>query len=253
MAYALSQGYDPITFEKEQDFSNPNAQAYIELNRFKDEVNHKIHNASFQDGLKQGANTALDMLPFIGTGKSIAELYTGKNLITGDKLTDTDKALTVVSMIPLVGFLKPGAKLLGKRDSGADAIGGVTKAEKAIDDGGGAGKSGSDLVEGTPKASSVGSVVRDGNKTKYTNPSGNELTWVDQHPKNISRDIDHSLTSKDPGKATEAKVASAVRENKEVTGFGQKIQWADNSPAGDLDIVHEIIEVKKSLKAVYRC
>lgn len=106
--------------------------------------------------------------------------------------------------------------------------------------------------EGTPKALNVGSVVKDGNKTKYTNPAGNELTWVDQHPKNINRDIDNSLNSKDPGKATEAKVASAVRENKEVTGFGQKIERADKSQAGDLDVVtkDKIIEVKKSLKAV---
>lgn len=47
-------------------------------------------------------------------------------------------------------------------------------------------------------------------------------------------------------------MASFVRENKEVTGFGQQIRKADNSLAGDLDVVtnDEIIEVKKSLKAV---
>lgn len=104
----------------------------------------------------------------------------------------------------------------------------------------------------TLKASNVGSVVKSGNKTKYTNSAGNELIWDDQHPKNINRDIDNLLNSKDPGKATEAKVASAVRENKEVTAFGQKIQRADGNPAGDFDVVtkDEIIEVKKSLKAV---
>ncbi|KKD55085.1 MULTISPECIES: contractile injection system protein, VgrG/Pvc8 family [Paenibacillus] len=106
--------------------------------------------------------------------------------------------------------------------------------------------------EDTLKASNVGSVVKSGNKTKYTNSAGNELNWDDQHPKNINRDIDNLLNSKDPGKATEAKVASAVRENKEVTAFGQKIQRADGNPAGDFDVVtkNEIIEVKKSLKAV---
>lgn len=33
---------------------------------------------------------------------------------------------------------------------------------------------------------------------------------------------------------------------------GQKIQWADGNPAGDFDVVtkDEIIEVKKSLKAI---
>jgi hypothetical protein len=106
--------------------------------------------------------------------------------------------------------------------------------------------------EDTLKASNVGSVVKSGNKTKYTNSAGNELIWDDQHPKNINRDIDNLLNSKDPGKATEAKVASAVRENKEVTAFGQKIQRSDGNPAGDFDVVtkDEIIEVKKSLKAV---
>ncbi|MEE4568431.1 adhesin, partial [Paenibacillus polymyxa] len=110
----------------------------------------------------------------------------------------------------------------------------------------------SKLPKDTLKASNVGSVVKSGNKTKYTNSAGNELIWDDQHPKNINRDIDTLLNSKDPGKATEAKVASAVRENKEVTAFGQKIQRADGNPAGDFDVVtkDEIIEVKKSLKAV---
>jgi hypothetical protein len=114
------------------------------------------------------------------------------------------------------------------------------------------GKNKNSSGEGTPKASNVGNVVKDGNKTKYTNPAGNELIWDDQHPKNINRDIDNLINSKDPGKSTEAKVAAAVRENKEVTAFGQKIQRADGNPAGDLDVVtkSEIIEVKKSLKAV---
>ena len=114
------------------------------------------------------------------------------------------------------------------------------------------GGSGGKVSDVAGNGNSIGSIVKDGNNTKYTNPAGNELKWVDQHPKNINRDIENSLNSNDPGKATEAKVASAVRENKDVIGFGQKIQRADNSPAGDLDVVtkDEIIEVKKSLKAV---
>ncbi|MDO3675421.1 hypothetical protein [Paenibacillus ehimensis] len=98
----------------------------------------------------------------------------------------------------------------------------------------------------------VGSIVKDGNNIKYTNPSGNVLSWGEQHPKNINRDIENTKDSKDVGKATESKVAAFVKENKEVTGYAQGIKRADNSPAGDLDIVtkDEIIEVKKSLKAV---
>ncbi|KJB84552.1 hypothetical protein AZ66_30505, partial [Paenibacillus sp. E194] len=114
------------------------------------------------------------------------------------------------------------------------------------------GKNKNSTGEGTPKASNVGNVVKDGNKAKYTNPAENELTWVDQHPKSITNDIDANLNSTDPGKATEAKVASSVRETKEVTGFGQQVKKADNSLAGDLDVVtkDEIIEVKKSIKAI---
>ncbi|MEO2257965.1 WXG100 family type VII secretion target [Paenibacillus amylolyticus] len=102
------------------------------------------------------------------------------------------------------------------------------------------------------QASNIGSVVKEGNKTTYTNSVGNVLHWDEQHPKNINRDIDQLLNSKDSGKATEAKAAYAVRESKEVTAFSQKIQRADGNPAGDFDVVtkHEIIEVKKSLKAI---
>ncbi|MET3940944.1 WXG100 family type VII secretion target [Paenibacillus sp. PvP094] len=110
-------------------------------------------------------------------------------------------------------------------------------------------KRGSEITE---QASNIGSIVKEGNKTTYTNPVGNVLHWDDQHPKNINRDIDQLLNSKDSGKATEAKAAYAVRESKEVTAFSQKIQRADGNPAGDFDVVtkHEIIEVKKSLKAI---
>lgn len=86
------------------------------------------------------------------------------------------------------------------------------------------GRDGGGDTEGTPKAANVGSLVKDGNKTKYTNPAGNELIWVDQHPKNIRRDIETFLNCPNIGKATEGKVAKFVSEPKEVTGFGQKVQ-----------------------------
>ncbi|MED0724928.1 hypothetical protein P4S91_18705 [Aneurinibacillus aneurinilyticus] len=107
-------------------------------------------------------------------------------------------------------------------------------------------------TQGTPKTSNVGSVVKDGNKTKYTNPAGNELTWVDQHPKNINRDIDNKIKSKNVGDATEAKVAEYLKDVKEIKGFGQRIEKKNGQPAGDLDVVtkDEIIEVKASIKAV---
>ncbi|MEK3878893.1 hypothetical protein [Paenibacillus sp. FSL M7-0420] len=107
-------------------------------------------------------------------------------------------------------------------------------------------------VEGKEKFQNIGNIVKDGSKTTYKNPAGNELTWVDQHPKNINRDIDSFLNSSDVGKATEAKVAEFLRQQKEVTGFGQKVLKKDGQAAGDLDVVtkDEMIEVKASLKAV---
>lgn len=105
---------------------------------------------------------------------------------------------------------------------------------------------------GKRKEGDIGSIVRDGNKTKYTNPAGNELTFVDQHPKNIERDVVNFLKSPDVGKATEAKVADFINKEQQVTAFGQKILKENGEAAGDLDVVtkHAIIEVKASIKAV---
>ncbi|CAG7651984.1 PrsW family glutamic-type intramembrane protease [Paenibacillus allorhizosphaerae] len=106
--------------------------------------------------------------------------------------------------------------------------------------------------EGAGQDETIGSMVKDGNKTKYTNPAGNELTWVDQHLKNINRDIDNALNSSNVGKATEAKVADFVRKESEVKGFSQKVLKNTGEAAGDLDVVTKdaIIEVKASIKAV---
>jgi|GEM_PF-1053546 len=135
-------------------------------------------------------------------------------------------------------------------DLGGGNSGGSGGGNGGSGDGDGDGKKSGD--EGSGEIDSVGRIVKDGNKTNYTNPAGNELSWTDQYPKSINNDIDAKLNSTDPGKATEAKVASLVRENKEVTGFGQQVKKADNSLAGDLDVVtkDEIIEVKKSIKAI---
>lgn len=106
--------------------------------------------------------------------------------------------------------------------------------------------------EGTEQDETIGDVVKEGNKTKYTNPAGNELTWVDQSPKNINRDIDQFLNSKDVGKATEAKVADFVRNETDIKAYAQKVMRSDGQFAGDLDVVTKdaIIEVKASIRSV---
>ena len=104
----------------------------------------------------------------------------------------------------------------------------------------------------TQKLTNSETLVKEKNKTTYTNLAGAELTWVDQHPKNINRDVDNFLGSSNIGKATEAKVANFVRNETEIVGFGQKVLKKDGQPAGDLDVVTKdvIIEVKASIKAV---
>ncbi|MGF6352873.1 WXG100 family type VII secretion target [Paenibacillus sp. 4624] len=125
----------------------------------------------------------------------------------------------------------------------------VTKIKKNVE--AGEARKGSNIKE-AGQAPNIGSVIKDGSKTKYTNLAGYELTWVDQHPKNINRDIDSFLNSLDVGKATEAKVADFIRKDQEVTGFGQKVLKKNGEAAGDLDVVtkNAIIEVKASIKAV---
>lgn len=126
---------------------------------------------------------------------------------------------------------------------------GVKKIPDLKHDAGGDGGKGQGADDkGNPK----GNIVKDGNKTIYTNPAGNELIWVDQHPKNINRDIDSFLNSLDVGKSTEAKVADFLRKEKDVTAFGQKILKQDGQVAGDIDVMtrNELIEVKASIKAV---
>jgi len=104
----------------------------------------------------------------------------------------------------------------------------------------------------TQKITNSGTLVKEKSKTTYTNRAGAELTWVDQHPKNINRDVDNFLGSSNIGKATEAKVANFVRDETEIVGFGLKVLKKDGQPAGDLDVVTKdvIIEVKASIKAV---
>ncbi|WP_233147047.1 PrsW family intramembrane metalloprotease [Paenibacillus selenitireducens] len=106
--------------------------------------------------------------------------------------------------------------------------------------------------EGTEQDKTIGNMVKVKDKTVYTNPAGNKLTWVDQPPKNINRDINHFLNSKDVGKATEAKVADFLRKESEVTGYAQKVLKSTGEAAGDLDVVTKdaIIEVKASIRSV---
>ncbi|PYE47261.1 hypothetical protein DFQ00_1141, partial [Paenibacillus barcinonensis] len=181
----------------------------------------------------------------------------GVNPFTGEPVTD-DYAKMMISSLKWSQIVAGIGMVTGSMKSGKGPYKGrgtsaaLDKVKQTIRDAKAkreqAGKSG----KGTGQAPNMGSVVKDGNKTKYTNSAGNELTWVDQHPKNINRDVDSFLKSSDVGKATEAKVADFVRKEQEVTGFGQKVLKENGEAAGDLDVVtkNAIIEVKASIKAV---
>ncbi len=95
-------------------------------------------------------------------------------------------------------------------------------------------------------------VYRNGDKTEYVNPSGNVLSWTEQHPNSLN--IQGSLTSAGEtvttGKQVEAIVADFIqKEGKEIQGFGLGVHnKTTNNTAGDIDVLtqNEIIEVKKS-------
>ena len=54
------------------------------------------------------ASLGLDLVPIIGNLKSAYELYTGEDLITGEKLTSIERTLCLVGIIPLGNYLRIG-------------------------------------------------------------------------------------------------------------------------------------------------
>lgn len=95
---------------------------------FESEINPfiKLNNKQIK-GLKTGASLALSMLPIIGDAKDLAEFITGKDLITGQKLSKLERVAALVSVcIPYVsaagvvaakGAVKQGGKQVFKKVS----------------------------------------------------------------------------------------------------------------------------------------
>ncbi|PIH57829.1 WXG100 family type VII secretion target [Paenibacillus sp. LK1] len=177
------------------------------------------------------------------TGETVSDSY-ARTMVTSLKFAQ------VFMAIQMVRGSVPGGKGPFRLPSSSPA---VAKIKKNIE----AAKAKSDKAQtvasvNPQKITNSGTLVKEKSKTTYTNLAGSELTWVDQHPKNINRDVDNFLGSSNIGKATEAKVANFVRDETEIIGFGLKILKKDGQPAGDLDVVTKdvIIEVKASIKAV---
>ena len=60
---------------------------------------------------KKWVSFGLDIAPFVGTGKGLTELFSGRDLITNEKLSGFDRAMSLVGIIPIAGpFLKGSSK-----------------------------------------------------------------------------------------------------------------------------------------------
>jgi hypothetical protein len=117
-AYAIQRGYDPRTFKPIDTNDMEAIHLYIAARKLGEEISRL--KARTRESL------ALDLVPYLGTGKSIAELYQGKNLLTGEELDGWDYAFGAAgTVLPL---LKAGRRLF-KIFKGADNI------EEAVDAG----------------------------------------------------------------------------------------------------------------------
>ena len=110
----------------------------------------------------------------------------------------------------------------------------------------------------------INTVRTEGRRKIYTNPSGNEISWVDQSPKDmdaiIKSKLGHAkkvsnideLSSNEKGELLEGQVAQAVQEMGLLKGVGLKMERIDETVAGDIDVLTDkyIIEIKKSLGGV---
>ena len=57
------------------------------------------------------ASTALDFIPGVSSVKGAYEVFTGEDAITGEKLSYTERSLSLVGIIPFGNFLKSGKYL----------------------------------------------------------------------------------------------------------------------------------------------
>ena len=105
---------------------------------------------------------------------------------------------------------------------------------------------------GTENIGDIKQVRIEGRRKIYTNPSGNEVSWVDQSSKDIQAIIKSKLKSSESGDILEGQVAQAVQEMGLLKGSGLSIERVDKSIAGDIDVLTDsyIIEVKESLGGV---
>ena len=67
----------------------------------------------------QASDCVVDFIPIVGGAKSLQEAVTGKNLITGDSLSTTDRVIGLAGVIPAGKLIAKGGKFVGKEASKA--------------------------------------------------------------------------------------------------------------------------------------
>ena len=69
----------------------------------------------FSFSLGSLASSALDFIPVVGNLKSLSEAFTGKDIITGEELSETERALFFVGVIPGGNYLKNAKRLKNRQ------------------------------------------------------------------------------------------------------------------------------------------
>ena len=66
----------------------------------------------FSFSLKNVTSTVLDFVPVVGNLKSLGEAFTGKDMITEEELSVTQRALSLLGGIPGLNYFKNATKYL---------------------------------------------------------------------------------------------------------------------------------------------
>ena len=69
----------------------------------------------FSFSLGSLASSALDFIPVVGNLKSLSEAFTGKDIITWEELSETERALFFVGVIPGGNYLKNAKRLKNRQ------------------------------------------------------------------------------------------------------------------------------------------
>ena len=82
----------------------------------------------FSFSLGSLVSSALDFIPVVGNFESLSEALTGKDIITGEELSETERTLFFVGVIPGGNYLKNAKRLKNRQTI---FVGGPPLAQKA--------------------------------------------------------------------------------------------------------------------------